>query len=161
MHAFLLTTAAAVFLLSAPSQMRGQEVPATVGYRIVSCTAEFVGLAYSTVGETTSIPPHPIKKRSGFVYEITISVGLTDDVHSSTDPFGVVCRLPDGRMKAVTLNESHGLIEGVVPVSFVFRIETAEKGVATFQIGVLRLEGNEVKPVPDAPPNMRSSVFLD
>ena len=138
-----------------------QTVSPTPDFRIVSCDARLVGYTYSLSGETRSIPSHSFGKRSGYIYEVTLVVGLLNDVKSANALFGIICRLPDGKIKGVILNQAQTQIEGVVSSPFVFQIQTAEKGLATFEIGTLNPEANGVNPIPNVPEDSKSSVFLD
>jgi hypothetical protein len=161
MHHYLLSAALLLCWFYSSAQLQGHTEPYAASYRIVSCSSEYVGIAYRIVGASKSIPPHYIKKAWGFTYEITVYVVVADGFRSSRTPFGIVCKLPDGQMQAVTLNETHTLVESVSPAPFKFRIDSAEKGIATLQFGVLRLIGNTVTPDPEVPPNMRTSVHLN
>jgi hypothetical protein len=41
-------------------------------------------------------------------------VGLLNGAESSKDPFGIICRLPDGKIKGMILNQDRTSIEGLV-----------------------------------------------
>jgi hypothetical protein len=138
-----------------------QTVSPVPDFRIVSCDAKLVGYTYSISGETQSIPPHSFGNRSGYIYEVTLVVGLLNDVQSSNALFGIICHLPDGKNKGVILNQGQTLIEGVVSNPFVFQIQTAKKGLATFEIGTVNPEANGVNPIPNVPEDSKSSLFLD
>jgi hypothetical protein len=161
MNAILVNAMCTVTFFVTLEATNSQEVSTEPAFRIVSCDAKFVGYTYSPTGGTATMPSHTFGDRSGFVYEVTIVVGPLSTVQSSRDPFGVICRLPDGTIKGVILNRAETVIEGVVSNPFVFQIQTREKGLATFEIGTLNAQASEVTPIPNVPEDSKSSVFLE
>jgi hypothetical protein len=129
--------------------------------KIVFCDAKFWDFAYTIGGATKSIPPHYFKKKSGYIYDVTVSVSPANPTYSTDESFGIICRLPDQKVTGVILNREHQMMRGMVPLQFSFHIQSSERGAVAFEIGIVNNETGTVVPVQHVPSHATGSFVLD
>jgi len=90
--------------------------------------ATLIDKTYIITGHTQTIPPSYIKRFTGFVYEITLSVKVNGVNTWWDSPFEAVLILPNGEIAYYNLNEEEFSMSSSFIEDFKIRVETPKKG---------------------------------
>jgi|GEM_PF-4149749 len=71
---------------------------------ILNAESRFIDDDYIVVGVTHSIPPHPLKRKDGYIYQITLSIGVSGDDFLWSRPLNCIFTFPDGNKVSKVIN---------------------------------------------------------